>query len=51
VTEQEKRAIQEFLAKQFERLLQGTGNSQEVRQIIVDYTIGYMGAAYKLVAQ
>ena len=42
------KAIREVLSKTFERLLQGTGDTPEIRLLIANFTLGYMGASYGL---
>ena len=42
------KGIREALSKTFERLLQDAGDTPEVRLLIANYTLGYMGASYGL---
>jgi len=42
------RAIGEVLSKTFEGLLKQAGDNPEVRLLIANYTLGYMGVSYGL---
>ncbi len=45
---EEGRIIEETLAKTFEKLLKQVGDNKNHRQMICEYTLGYMGATYGL---